>query len=405
MEVFIGRQPILNRNGDTVAYELLYRSNPKENKYNAINGENATLSVIANSFITMGIENITDGKTTYVNFTEELIKKNIPHMLPIKNVVIEVLENVTPSKEILDKCKTLKSKGYTIALDDFIISKEYNALIDVADIIKVDFLATKGIERKRIIERLKTRNIRFLAEKVETYDDFKEAMEYGYVYFQGYYFCRPDIISGRDIPVSKLNSINIMNEIYSRNINLEHLESIIMKDVSLSYKFLKLINSSSFGFKSRVTSIKHAIALIGERDVVNWLYLIALRGLTEDKPSELLKISLIRAKFGELLCNNTKFKEKSFEVYMMGMISMVDVLLDMELEEVLNEIYIGEDIKLALLGVEENIFYYIYKLIYNYERAQWDKVEYYCKKINIDKKELYKMYIESVEWVNMVIYM
>lgn len=198
MNAFIARQPIFDCNNNVFGYELLFR-NGSQNFYNSLDGNAATLNVISNTFYSLGVDTVTNGKKAFINFTEELLKREIATLLPPELVIVEILENIEPTDEIISVCKKLKDKGYTLALDDFVFDTKYNKLIELADIIKVDFTITKGYERRNIISKINSNKIKFLAEKVENIDEFREAQSYGYSYFQGYYFSKPVILSGKDM--------------------------------------------------------------------------------------------------------------------------------------------------------------------------------------------------------------
>jgi len=215
LDTFVARQPIFDINENVVAYELLFRNNNEDNKFNNIDGDIATSKVIINSFLLIGIKNLTNGKKAFINFTENLILNDIASLLPKEYVTIEILENVTPSKDIIYSCKNLKQEGYTIALDDFVLLDNLNELIKLADIIKIDFTITKGNERKEVIDKiLKINNkIKFLAEKIETREEFILAASMGYSLFQGYFFSKPTIFNGKDIPIHSSTKYKILKEI------------------------------------------------------------------------------------------------------------------------------------------------------------------------------------------------
>jgi EAL and modified HD-GYP domain-containing signal transduction protein len=201
LDTFVARQPIFDINEDVVAYELLFRNNNEHNKFNNIDGDVATSKVIINSFLLIGINNLTNGKKAFINFTENLILNDIASLLPKEYVTIEILESVTPSKDIIRSCKNLKQAGYTIALDDFVLLDNLDELIKLADIIKIDFTITKGNKRKEVMDKILKINskIKFLAEKIETREDFTIAASMGYSLFQGYFFSKPTIFNGKDI--------------------------------------------------------------------------------------------------------------------------------------------------------------------------------------------------------------
>lgn len=201
MNTFIATQPIFDTNQNVIAYELLFRGDSVNNEFNNIDGDIATSNVIINSISVIGLSNLTNGKKAFINFTENLILDDTAYVLPKEYVIIEILENVPPSKEIIKACKRLKAKGYTLALDDFVLIDNLKELIKLADLIKIDFTITKGDERKKVIDKILQINnkVKFLAEKIETKEEFNEASMMGYSFFQGYFFSKPTIFRGTDL--------------------------------------------------------------------------------------------------------------------------------------------------------------------------------------------------------------
>ncbi|HEY8889974.1 MAG TPA: EAL domain-containing protein [Clostridium sp.] len=222
-----------------IGYELLFR-NSEKNIYQSEDGDKATIEVIKNVFINMGIEKVTGGKKAFINFTKNILKSDIFTVLSPESVIVEILEDVEPTDEILELCKKLKALGYIIALDDFVYSSKYRKILEITDIIKIDFKITTGYERKKVMELVNSKNIKYLAEKVETMEEFNEAVSMGYSYFQGYYFSKPLIISDKRISENKLIHVKLLQEINSNTFTLESIEDLIKRDLSLSFKLLKL---------------------------------------------------------------------------------------------------------------------------------------------------------------------
>lgn len=394
MDVFLARQPILDKYDKLFGYELLFRDSEK-NIYQGDDGDKATIAVIRNSFVNIGIDKVTGGKKAFINFTENILKSDIFEVLSPKSVIVEILEDIEPTEKVLELCRKLKALGYTIALDDFVYSNKYRELIEIADIIKVDFQITKGTDRRKVMEQVNSENIVFLAEKVETMEEFNEAVSLGYTYFQGYYFSKPTIISGKRISENKAVYMKLLHEISSNNFTIESIENLIKKDVSLSFKLLKLINSANYSFASEIKSMKQALALLGEKEIKKWLYLMAFRNIGEDKPEILIINSLTRARFAELIASKIGGKLSSFNAYLLGMLSMIDLLLESPLEEILQQLLIPIKVKDALNGVDNN-YNKLLNLIIAYENGKWEEVSKISKELDIDENCLPNAYYEAI---------
>lgn len=397
MDVYVARQPIFDCNNKTIAYELLFR-NSLENKYTGDDGYTATLEVINNTFFTIGLNNVIAGKKAFINLNESLLKTDFITALPPEYVVIEVLETVEPTAEIIERCKELKNKGYTLALDDFVFYPKYRKLLDIVDIIKVDFTITTGESRKQVMKLVKNKNIKFLAEKVETKEEYLEAIAYGYTYFQGYFFSKPEILIGKDIPLNKMIYLRLIKELNSKEFHVERLEELIIRDVSISYKLLKMINSSSFGIRNKITSMKLAISMMGEKEMIKWLYMLVIRGISLDKPGEIITLSLERAKFCEQIAIISNNKDIAFDAYLTGMLSTMDAILNLPMEKILDDLSIGEDIKVALTK-GSNTLGIIYMLVKEYEKGNFDGVIILSRQLNINESDVGKTYFNVLSWI------
>jgi c-di-GMP-related signal transduction protein len=401
MDVYVARQPIFNKQKKVIGYELLYRSG-LQNFFDHNDGDRATSDVITNSFSVIGLEVLTGGKRAFINFTENLLKSDIASILPPDLIAVEILEDIRPDKEIIEICKKLKRLSYILVLDDFVAIEQITPLIEFADIIKVDFLKTNVDQRKQLIKDVGTDHVKFLAEKVETEEEFSMAAEMGYSYFQGYFFSKPTIYKGRDLPSYKLNYLRIIQEVNQPEISFNQLEAIIKQDLSLSYKLLRLINSAAFGFNTKITSIKYALVLLGIKEFVRWITVIALRGMGDDKPDELIVASLIRAKYAENLAPKLGLYEQASDLFLMGLFSLMDALLDRPIGEILNELPISPAVKGAILGTEKNIFRNVYELVVAYEQGLMTQLDNKNKLLGIEESELARLYINSIHWVNQI---
>lgn len=310
-------------------------------------------------------------------------------------MVVEILENVEPDEEIVSACKRLKDLGYLLVLDDFVFAPGYESLIDLVDIIKVDFIQTQGTERGNVIHDIGASRIKYLAEKVETREDFEQAVDFGYSYFQGYYFSKPRIIAGHDIPAYKLNYLQILNEINQPEVDFDKLEKAFKQDLSLSYKLLNYMNSAHFGFDKKIRSIKHALSLLGTQESKKWLSLFALQIIGKDKSEELLSISLLRANSCEMIAPLIGSSRAS-ELFLMGLFSLIDALLDQPLEEILTKLPLADDIKEALLG-EKNQVRDVYDLVVSYEKGDWQNFEVYIARLGLNEMELIDIFPKALE--------
>lgn len=400
MNVFLARQPIFDNKMNVIAYELLYRTG-NENEADVVNGELATGDVIINSLVLLGLDKITGGKKAFINFTKDTIIQELPKLFTSDSLVVEILEDVVPDKKFIEECLLLKELGYTIALDDFISTYEYDEIIDLADILKVDFLLTSVEERKSIIEKYHDRNIKFLAEKVETREEFVEAMGMGYSYFQGYFFSKPVVLSSNDVRTFSSTYARILGELSNEEPNYTILGEIIETDMAMSYKLLRLINSPAFYSRNKISSITHALTMLGLKEIRNWISLLMVRDLGKEQPSELIMTSLIRGKMCELLSKETKLKSRSSEAFLMGLFSLIDVILSRRLDEVIYELPLSQDIKDALLKNESD-FSNILIIVKCYEHGEWSILKNLLKKLNIDFKKIYDIYLESISWVEII---
>ena len=298
MDVFVARQPIFDIKRKIYAYELLFRSG-ESNGFPDIDGETATTSLLSSSFFTVGIEKIGAGKLVFINFTEELLLNDTPQLFPPDKMMVEVLEDVSPGPEIVAACQSLKDKGYSLALDDFVYSKQFEELLHLSDIIKIDFRLTPIETLGEMVETLKKYNCKLLAEKVETYDEFHQAVELGFEYFQGYFFSKPEVLKNKDLSSSQVGMLRLISKINTEEFDVESLAALVAQDVSITYKLLKYINSSHFSRLQPLSSIRQAITFLGENGFKMFVSLIATSKLSENKPEELIRTSIIRARFLE----------------------------------------------------------------------------------------------------------
>jgi len=398
VKTFVARQPIFNKAQTVVGYELLFRSGDTEN-YDASDADDATISVISGAFLSIGLDQLTGKKPAFINFTKNLLRDDIALRLPKRSIVVEILEDVEPDEGLVEVCKKLKSFGYVIALDDFVFRPEFKPLLPLIDIIKVDFLITRGSKRKTVIDQVASPKVRFLAEKVETLADFKQAVKLGYTYFQGYFFSKPVVVSGVTLSSAKVHYLRLLNEMSQPDLDFGRLETIIQHDVAFSFKLLKYINSAAWGFRQPIHSIKQALVLLGEREVVQWASLLTMRELGGNKPDELIALSVTRAKLGELLAPKVGIAARAADIFFMGLFSLIDSLVDRPLAEVLRYLPLASDVKGALLG-EDNLLGTILRLILAYEKGEWNDFAILAQRLQLSEAEVPAVYFQALLWAD-----
>ncbi len=401
MDIFIARQPIFNRKQEVFGYELLFR-NSRENFFNFPDPDKAASRLIGDSTITFGIESLTRGKRAFLNITRDSLINEYPSLLPIELTVLEVLESVEPDKEVIQACRNLKKKGYTIALDDFVYRDCYQPMVDIIDLIKVDFLTTSPAERKALYQRFAPKGKRFLAEKVETQEEYQEALNLGYHYFQGFFFSRPVMLSKRNLSGNKLSLFRVLKEIHKPGMDFKELENIIKQDLTLSYKLMRYINSAFFGLHSEVRSIKHALVLLGEAEIKKWATLVSLTTMGEEKPLELMVNAAIRGKMCEALGTKMGMKDKASDFFLMGLFSVIDAILDCNLAEVLRDLPLAHELKRALMRVTFSRYRAALEIVLAYEKGDWAALAKWSNKIGAKEAEIPKIYLDSVKWANQV---
>ncbi|MBI3802413.1 MAG: HDOD domain-containing protein [Nitrospirae bacterium] len=398
MDIFIARQPIFDRNQEVFAYELLFRSS-LENFFSHPDLDQASSKVALDSFFTLGIDTITGGKKAFVNIGREMLVNGYVALLPRELTVVEILEVVQPDPAVLAAVRKLKQAGYLIALDDFVNHPHLKPLVDLTDIIKVDFLATDKKEQAALAEHYAPRGIQLAAEKVETRDAFEEALKLGYTYFQGYFFAKPTIIVGKEVPGFKLNYLRILQEIQQPELNHEKVEEILKTEVSLSYKLLRYINSAFFGWRVEIRSIQHAVVMLGEDDFKRWASFIALSSMGKDKPNELVFQAILRARLLERLAPAVRLSERAQDLFLMGLFSLIDAIVDRPIVDILIDLPIADDIKAALLG-ERGRLRDIYEMAVAYGQGAWGPFSELALKQGVDESRLPPIYREALEWAS-----
>lgn len=390
LDVFVGRQPIYDRQLDVFAYELLFRSG-EVNQAGVLDGDQATSQVILNTFMEIGLDTIVGTKQAFINLTRDFILRDYSDVFPAGRVVMEVLEDIAVDAELIEAVRGLSTQGYTIALDDFIYHESLHELVEVADIIKVDIMALDRAALQEHVTILRHYDVKLLAEKVETQDDFKYCKDLGFDFFQGYFFCKPEIIKGQRVPANRLVILQLLAKLQDPEADFQELESIIGRDVSLSYKLLRVINSAFYSLPRKIESLRQALLMLGTKFIASWVSIFILAGI-DDKPHELMITAMVRAKMCELLALalGQRNKEAFFTV---GLFSALDALMDSPMQEVLASLPLSDEITAALLA-HEGLLGDALRCVLAYERGEWDHVA--C--LDLDRVAITDAYLGAITW-------
>ena len=392
---YLARQPILNRARELFAYELLFRSS-LQNSCDGLNLELASTSVLDTSFL-IGLEKITAGHRMFINCPRDFLLRDYISLFPPNSVVVEILENINPDQEVIEACKRLKQAGYTIALDDFVDSPGWAPLVALADILKVDFRLTNRTEQQAIVSRYAGKKILMLAEKVETQEEYAAAMQMGYSLFQGYFFCRPEMMQHRTLPSFKLAYLDLLQAATASEFDIQQLASSIKHEASLTFRLLRYLNSAAFGLRSEIHSVAHALSLLGESELRKWIAVVSVGVLADGKPDELMTVPLIRGRFCELLAPLAGMAGHANDLFLMGLLSVMDAVLDQPLDSILAELPVRGEIKEALQA-RKGLYWQLLELATAHERADWEKVSEVVSETGMNEEQVSALYISAVDW-------
>lgn len=370
MDVFVARQPIFTTKKSIFGYELLFRQG-LENVFPDIDGDAATSSVLSNTFFSFELNEILCGRPGLINFTRDLILQKTPLLFPQRHIIIEVLENIEPDDDIISVLTVFKKKGYNIALDDFIYHEKFIPMMKLCRIIKFDLLATPLESLTDIVADIRSNyEITLLAEKVETYQEFEIAKEMGFSLFQGYFFSKPEVLTKKEISSNQMTKLNLINEAGRAHPDMEKIASLIRKDVSISFKLLKFINSAYFKRTTPVNTIRDAVTFLGEDELKRFIHVVAVSDLNPDKPNELIRSSIVRARLCELCGSLLKSHFTTDELFTLGLFSSMDAMLDRAMPDILENIRFSDTLKQALLGQDKG-FNKILKVVTCFEHGDW----------------------------------
>lgn len=388
-DIYIARQPIFNAKTDLFAYELLFRSND-ENSAEVIDGNAASSQVILNSFVDMNFHAISKYHPVIINLTPDFVRGELPLPLAPDALIIEIPEDVEVDEQLLRALKSFVARGYTLAANNFDSSEERKPLLNVVDIVKIDLQRCDRSSLAVHVQFLKEYDVKLLAEKIEVHEDFEWCRDLGFDYFQGYFFSKPKNFTAQSIKPNRLAVLRILASLQNPECDIRELEGLISKDVSMSYKILRIINSALYSMPRTIESVKQAIMALGLKAIRDWVAIISLTDI-DDKPRELVALSLQRARMMSLLAEHKG--QDPDAAFTTGLFSCIDALMDQSMSRIMGELPLANDIVRALLDREGELGQLL-EFVARYEQGDWDNLD--AGFIGIDC--LRQHYIDAVEW-------
>ena len=389
---YYARQPILTAQNHVYAYELLFRNGP-ESDFRG-DGNQATRALLDNSVL-FGMERLTGGLPAFVNCTLEALTKQLVEVLPPSLTVLEILETLEPTPELITACRKLSAHGYQLALDDFVWRPELTPLIEIADYIKVDFLQSNADQRSDLLKNLRGQHIKLLAEKVETQSDFEIARAEGFTLFQGFYFCRPTLMEESAIPANKLSQLELLRTLQRSEFDLCKVGKLVERDAAITYRLLRLVNSPMYAIRHEIRSVEAALMVVGE-DAFRRVALLAIASvLTADEPPEVLRMALARARFCELAAQSTNLDPT--EQYLLGLFSLLPAMLRVPMEQAVASLPLRGPIREALLGEkvpERSLLCWAEAS----EVGDWSQCDAVQQFLQVNERQLVHCAAEAVTW-------
>lgn len=394
-QIHVARQPILDARQQVFGYELLYRATSQD-QFAAEDGVNRSAKVIGDALLGIGFDTLTDGRQAFINLDEGTLLADASGVLDPEQVVLEILESVEVTPEVVAMCHSLHERGYAMALDDFVPGSSSEALVPLARFVKLDVLA---LDRELLVAtttRLLSAGVTIVAEKVETAEVFELARASGCSLFQGYFFCRPVTFSGKALPANQLAQIQLVAALNQPSVSLATIEDLLKRDASLSYRVLRSVNSAGFGLRREIHSIREALLLMGLNQVRKWSSIWALSGLNRG-PSELVTMTVIRARSCELVGQALKRPDNGAAYFLLGLCSLLDVLLGHPMERVIEDLPLDPEIRAALSG-EDNEARRVLNAVVEYEHGRWAEADRGLAAFGLPAETLPQAYADALVW-------
>ncbi|HCG7157778.1 TPA: EAL domain-containing protein [Vibrio parahaemolyticus] len=401
---YVARQPIFNRKRQTLGYELLFRDG-ESNAYPAhIESNRATYRLIVENFLSLGTNPVIASSRCFINFPHQSLVRRLPRSLPKNKIVVEVLETCQPTDDLLDAIRELYREGYLIALDDFTLTPEWRRFLPYVHIVKLDIMAM-GLEKA--CELVKTHlakrvKYHFLAERVETAEEFEQAKAAGFKFFQGYFFSKPLVSQTKYVSPEQVLALQLFREVCAPEPDFDRIESIITQDVALSYKLLRFVNTQITTLEVEISSFRQALIYLGQDKLKQFVSLVVASYISSNKPRELYNLSLQRAQFCELMSCYQPFSHLNEQGFMVGLLSILDAMLDLSIEALVKQLPLSDSVQQALLH-RKGEYGVLISLEECYERADWHGVEKLSGQLGLSFDEVKASLSEAVRWSQSVV--
>lgn len=400
MNFYVARQPILDKDKNLFAYELLLRDSLDNVFPQNIHDDEATAKIIEGLEFNLGLESLTQGTLAFINFTHDSLINGYPLLLDKEQIMVEVLETAKPNKKLLAACINLKDKGYSIALDDYEHDSAWKHFFPYVDIIKLDYSLTSEQQFQEIIAALSPYpHIKLLAEKIETYLEFQHALSIGCEYFQGYFFSRPEVIKTVAFNPSQVAVINLLAEINKDELDIKKITSIFEDEVNLSFKLLRYVQSPIFKRSTTIQSIKQALLVLGIDELRRFISLLFTAQFSMGKPQELTAMALTRGRFCELMVQATLPTHSQSSAFLIGLLSLIDAMVDGDIQELMDKLPLHQDMKDAIINRQGESAYFL-KLCELFEKADWKNIEFFCQKINVNHEQSSLLFQDAIIWAD-----
>jgi EAL and modified HD-GYP domain-containing signal transduction protein len=396
-QVFVARQPVLDRGRQVFGYELLLRPAPVAEAA-SVAPDRAAATVISNVFIEIGLDTLVDGRKAFVKVGRSLLLEGIPEVLPPSRVIIELAGDIEADADVIAACRALREAGYQIAVDDFVLNSWTADLVPLATFLKVDYPSLTDAEaRRKLAECGAQHHAKMVAKNVETLDLFEQAMKEGYAYFQGFFFGRPLILQGRSVPGHQVANLRLLHALHDLSLSVHQLEDLVKHDAALCYRILRTVNSAAYALRGPVHSIRDAMVYLGRDTVRRWASLWALAGMNERAHMELITMSTVRARCCELVGESMGGDEEGAEGFLVGLCSLMDVILERPMSSIVADVPLSDETRAALLG-ETNRRRRVLDCVIAYERGHWDRAIVMAQSMKVRPTLLPKAYADALKW-------